>query len=287
MLKLPDDPTSPIRLADWLELTAILSSDGNASRGDLERTLRRASLSEMRDDLAVEQKLLEVFEEIEQRWKAAASAYPFEVDYGTLQTKSTWHQFPAYAFCLCLSYFGSPTLQPRKLFELVSGAAAKAFVYGNAVDFGSPRHVLSAAFPDAVSQLCALIGEGDRYAGLPTLGQKDAKLDLVAWRDFPDRNPSKLLMLGQCASGSDWEGKIRELNPRAFFANWTRETPASPLISSLFIPHRIERKKWKSIARNSDGIVFDRCRIAYLAHGANFDFDPCINWVEELLHAIQ
>lgn len=286
MLKLPDDPTSPIRLADWLELTAILSSDGNASRGDLERVLQRASLSEMRDDMAVERKLLEVFEEIEQRSKAAASAYPFEIDYGTLQIRSTWHEFPAYAFCLCLSYFGSRNTQPRKLFELVSGAAAKAFVHGNAVDFGSPRYALPTAFPEAVSQLCALIGEGDRYSGVPALGQKDAKLDLVAWRDFPDRNPSKLLMLGQCASGWDWEGKIRELNPRAFFANWTHETPASPLVSSLFIPHRVERRKWKSIAQNSDGIVFDRCRIAYLAHGANFDFGSCIGWVEELLHDI-
>jgi hypothetical protein len=127
-----------------------------------------------------------------------------------------------------------------------------------------------------------LIGEGGRFTQLPTLGQKDAKLDLVAWRDFPDRSSNKLLLLGQCASGTDWEGKLRELNPRAFFANWAQDTPSSPLISSVFIPHRIERQKWNNIARIAEAIIFDRCRIAYWAHGASFDYEEPIAWVDNV-----
>ena len=64
MLELPDDPTNPLKLADWLELTAMLSGDGNASRGDLERVLRRASLYETSDDYLIERKALEVFYEL-------------------------------------------------------------------------------------------------------------------------------------------------------------------------------------------------------------------------------
>lgn len=283
MLGLPDDPTNPLKLADWLELTALIAPDGNASRGDLERSIRRASLNELRDDQAIELKTLEVFEEIEQRWKAAGLTYPFEIDYGTLQTRSVWRQIPVYTFCLCLSYFGSKGPGPRKLFELVSSVAAKAFVYGDAIDFGFPRRSLSSSFAEAVSELCDLIGEGGRANREPTHGQKDAKLDLVAWRDFPDRDSNKLLMLGQCASGSDWEGKLRELNPRAFFANWTQETPTSPLISSIFVPHRIERHKWKNVARVAEAIIFDRCRISYWAHQTEFDYGDCIEWVDDLL----
>lgn len=283
MLKLPDDPTSPLKLADWLELTALLAFDGNASRGDLERNLRRASLVELREDQAIENKTLDVFDELEQRWKAADTAYPFEIDYGTLQIRSAWREFPAYIFCLCLSYFGARNSEPRKLFELVSGIAAKAFLFGDAVNFGAPRSDLSSSFAKAVSELCELIGEGGGFNEIPTLGQKDAKLDLVAWRNFPDRYSNKLLMLGQCASGADWEGKLRELNPRAFFANWTQETPSSPLISSVFIPHRIERQKWRRVALNADGIIFDRCRIAYWAHKADYDYGRCIQWINDVL----
>ncbi len=107
MLALPEDPTNSLKLADWLELTAMLSADGNASRGDLERSLRRASLFETSDDYSIERKALEVFYELEQRGTAAETAYPFDIDCGTVQTKSAWSNYPVYTFCLCLSYFGS------------------------------------------------------------------------------------------------------------------------------------------------------------------------------------
>ena len=282
MLELPDDPTNPLKLADWLELTAMLSGDGNASRGDLERVLRRASLYETSDDYLIERKALEVFYELEQRGRAAYTAYPFDIDYGTLQIKSAWSNYPAYTFCLCLSYFGSKSSKPRKLFEQVSTSAAKGYLHGDALNFGFPRVNLPASFSEAVTTLCVTIGEGGGYNSLPSLEHKDDKLDVVAWKDFPDISSSKLLMFGQCASGWDWEGKLRELGPEAFCGNWMRESPVSPLISSIFIPHRIERQKWNSVARNA-GIIFDRCRIAYWAHGAEMDYSPCIAWVNNLL----
>ncbi len=282
MLKLPDDSTSAIRLADWLELTAMLSGDGDSSIGDLERSLRRAASDETDTDNAIELRIMAAHEEIEQRLRAAGKAYPFDIDYGTVQVKTNWEDFPAYVFCLCLSYFGSPIQEPRKLFEQVARAAAKEYLQGDAIDFGFPRSNFPRSFSDAVSELCIRIGEGGGYNSLPSQSHKDDKLDIVAWKEFPDSRSSKLLLFGQCASGVDWEGKLRELSPEAFCKNWMREALISPLISSIFIPHRIERDRWNWVARNA-GIVFDRCRIAYWAHDAKVDFSGCIDWIAQTI----
>ncbi len=147
MLDLPfDDLTNPLRLADWLELHALRSSDRNSSQGDLESVLRTVSIFELDDDEQIERKTLEVFLELEQRVKAAAEAYPFDLDYpGVLQLKSdNWREFPVYIFCLCLSYYplretrvgqviragflpGCPTLSARPIYW-VRGTARRIAV---------------------------------------------------------------------------------------------------------------------------------------------------------------
>lgn len=168
MLELPDSPTDSLQLADWLEIYALLSPDGNSSRGDLESALRVAALHELDDDEDIELKCLEVFDELEQRSKASGEAYPFGLDYSVLQTKSNWEDFPAYIFCLCLSYFGwtarrDEAINPRKLFEKLSCLAAKRFLQGNAVDFGPPRRKLPTSFPEAITVMCKLIGSNSRF----------------------------------------------------------------------------------------------------------------------------
>ncbi|MBC8447855.1 MAG: hypothetical protein H8D78_08900 [Chloroflexi bacterium] len=289
MVDLPfDDLTDPLRLADWLELHALCSPDHNSSRGDLESALRTAALLELDDDEEIELKLLEVFWELEERARAAEQAYPFDLAFrgGVLELRSNWESFPAYVFCLCLSYFGSEDAAPRKLFEEVSRLAARGYLQGEAVGFGSPRTELPRSFSVAIAELCQRIGEGEGYSDQPSLSRKDDRLDLVAWKEFVDRHPSKVLMFGQCASGWNWEAKLTELQPKAFCDHWMQETPVSPLISSLFIPHRIEPSKWKWVARNA-GIVFDRCRIAFWAHQEGANFDAIISWIKGLLVQVQ
>lgn len=289
MLELPaNDPTGTLRLADWLELSAIISPDYNTSRGDLESVLRRYSFAELHDSVAIEEKIIEVFDELDQRSKAALEAYPFELSYrGVLQLKSdNWQNFPVYIFCLCLSYFGTDHNEPRKLFEQVSCLAAKSYLQGSAVGFGFPRTELPSSFPEAVTEICNLIGEGGAYNNQPSLNRKDAKLDLVAWKDFSDKSPSKLLMFGQCASGWDWEGKLEELQPRTFWDNWIQYPHVSPEpVRSFFIPHRVERNKWELVARSS-GVLFDRCRVAFWAHQEEADYNPHFEWINELFTQI-
>ncbi len=86
MLPLPRDPRDPLKLADWLELYALVSGDRNSSYGDLVTALKAASIINPREITADELPTI-VFEELAHREKAAIDAYPFEVVGGVVRCK--------------------------------------------------------------------------------------------------------------------------------------------------------------------------------------------------------
>lgn len=275
-LKLPDTPTDKIKLADWLEIKAIISPDQNASIGDLERALKISSVleSNSNQDEAIEQKCLEVISELEERALAACDSYPYIIEGGTLELKEGLEKYSAYVFCLCLSYFRWSTkrfkeidINPWHLFEELSAIAAAKYLDGHVFILGTSRRnrkKYKNAFKEAVNQLCKLIGEGNGYREQPSQSTKDDKVDLIAWKDFRDMRTSKLIMFGQCAGGNNWTMKLTDLDPHAFWSQWIVEGSVSPHLRSFYIPHRVHRNKWDHHARRAH-IMFDRCRIAYWA----------------------
>jgi len=287
MLALPFPATDELKLADWLELYALLSPAGISSRGYLERSLRSSAV--LSNDTAIEQKCVQVFSELKQREKSAHRAYPFESKGIELRLKSSLEDFPAYAFCLCLSFFQwqqqrASKIFPRRMFEALACTAAGNYIHGEVLRFASPREQLSKEFKKAVTELCLFMGEGNGFRDQPTLSSKDDTLDVVARRNFPDALPGKLLLFGQCASGNDWEDKIDELQPRSFCEDWMLEVPVSPIIKAFFIPHCVNLQKRNKISRRA-GIVFDRCRIAYWVHQqAGFSGkERYLNWCRTVL----
>ena len=94
-----------------------------------------------------------------------------------------------------------------------------------------------------------------------TFDYKDYGVDVVAWRDHADGRPGKLLLLGGCATGIDWESKLDELRPDTFFEQWMIETPPSRALKAFFVPFRLGSDRWDIHSRRA-GILFDRCRIA-------------------------
>jgi len=145
-LDLPDEPTNELKLADWLEIYALISADENPSKGDLEQALRTASVLEAQGSDAIEAKCLEVFSELEHRSIAADDAYPFDIDGATLSVKPQREIYASYIFCLCLSYFRwdatrnkEINIDPWLLFEDLSCIAAAQFVHGEVMSFGTAR----------------------------------------------------------------------------------------------------------------------------------------------------
>ena len=65
--------------------------------------------------------------------------------------------------------------------------------------------------------------------------EKDAGIDVIAWNDFRDGRPGKLVMLGQVASGRDWTEKSVKNETDRFF-DWFSQPPTKHFIPSIFIP---------------------------------------------------
>lgn len=301
MLELPSEIKNPIKLADWMEILTLILPDGNMSYGDLSSSLRRTGAYELNEenpeesgylqDERIDEMCGEVFDELNRRAKSADHSYPFLVNRSVLEMKpdSTWENYVAYVFCLCLSYFGSldegVLYFPRRLFESLSMFAAGRFINGKAVKLSPPREDLPTSFEDAINEVCFRIGEGDGYRKQKVdsrIRPQDDGVDIIAWKHFPDQLPSKIIIFGQCASNKDWEGwrpKLFELQAREFCEQWMLANPTPIPLKSFFVPHRIELGRWSFAARHA-GILFDRCRIAYWAHGAS-DYEPHRTWVQE------
>lgn len=271
MPPLPIPSTDPIKLADWLEVTALLADDKNSSIGDLERALHRGAVLEVSGGReAVDEKCAEVFTELRERTKSAGDSYPFEVEGSVVRLRSRVEDFPAYIFCLCLSSLRiiqrkGQTVFPMRLFEDLACIAARNYVGGESVRFAAPRLEFPRPFGKAVTALCFQMGEGGSYKKQPPSSSQDRTVDVVAWRTFPDALPGKIIVFGQCASGRDWDGKVGELQPRAFCEHWMSDPPVSDVLRAFFVPHRIPRYTWKWISRQA-GILFDRCRLSFWVH---------------------
>lgn len=268
MIELPHDISDALQLADWLELQALVANDQNSSINDLVTPLRIASGNTPPDETR-----MAVFSELEQRVRMADRAYPFRLSRGVLQTKPNRRRYAAYLFCLGLSHFGwkqtkNAPINPWFLFEDLACIAAKQYLGGDVLLFGSRSLGNARSFKSAIDKLCLQLGEGEGFRGQRTFSQKDDKVDLVAWRHFSDQKPSKIVMFGQCAAGGNWKEKTRELQPRAFWDNWLAQAPVSQLVRSFYIPHRIPMDQWDQYARNA-GVLFDRCRVAYWAYRDN------------------
>jgi hypothetical protein len=265
----PDSPFRTEELADWLELAAIDAADRNASAGDLERELKRLGHGDPYGPLG------KVFTEVERREKAAGKdAYPFDRKDSSIELKAEPKSYPAYIFCLALSYWkwatrkGAPE-NPWLLFEELAYYSAKNYLGGDALVFGTSSRQGGKAnkrFATSVNELAKKLGEGERFRPQHTFSAKDSKLDLVAWKGFPDSRPSQIILFGQCAAGANWTGKLNELIPDDFWDQWMNRGKVSTPLRSVFMPHRVfEHDEWEHHARSAR-LLFDRCRVVAFAH---------------------
>lgn len=268
-INFPDSPFRTEELTDWLELVAIKAADGNASAGDLERELNRLGNSDRNDLLG------KVFVEVDRREKAASKdAYPFERKDTCIQLKGAVRNYPAYVFCLALSYQkwtsrkGAPE-NPWLLFEELACYSAKNYLGGEAFIFGTSSRTgtkVNKRFEASINTLAKKLREGHSFRPQRTFSAKDSKLDVVAWKGFADARPGQIILFGQCAAGRNWASKLNELIPEDFWDQWMARSKVSAPLRSVFIPHRLfEDDEWERHARSAR-LLFDRCRLVSFAH---------------------
>jgi len=303
---IPAASCGPEEHADWLELAAARHPDHRYSRRAFISDLNISSTTdglleekESEDDsrdsaYQIEAIVDDAFSEMDDRLRACggdSSVYPFVFGEDGLEL----HPESAdnvYTFLLLLSAYGKDA-GPKgscgaKLFEEVSAQAAASYFGGRSRVFGFPRTDYPKGFADAVDSLCRDMGEGEgcKRTRQELPHQKDAKLDVVAWRDFPDRRVGKMIAFGQCATTEDWGEKVLELpDPHSWCSHWMMDQPIAPPARMFFLPHRIDRGEWAWASRRG-GVLFDRCRIAHFAREIDGDLKERLSaWSAHVLEA--
>lgn len=283
---------NPTILADWIEINTLLDRDGVTSRQDLVDLLEDQSSEEQEDQVKESRADIlanSAFSEIERRVIAAAEGYPFELNGDKLQKKKK-NALP-YIFCLLISYFGlnRETIEPlwqqsrlTKKFEDLAAVAINFLLDNKKIKvkirkFGYPRKwrgtTLNPHFPIALKKLCLHCKEMNPKELAIANDCKDGGLDILAWKPFPDELKGSLIFWGQCAAGDNWEGKLEEVRKFQYFID---AMPTQTIIGT-FIPHIPDisdqkgLEKWW-IYRQQGGMLFNRCRIAFLADRWNDTF---------------
>lgn len=301
----PIATSGPCKLADWLELQALVADDRNASIQDLVAGLRTGgSLDALDEDIDTlvdrrgehsHQLATDTFYEIEHRMVAADRGYPFEVGEQYIQLKSVVDiKTSTYIFQLLLSIFGANAGEevgerPERDFESISLEAARSYFgrskYDGHYPFGFPRRTGARTFKQAIDELCCQLGEGGGAKDQPRSEfQKDAHLDLVVWHGFPDRRSGQLIGFGQCTVSKEWKDKLTDLpDTRTWCHLWIRDILTVTPMRMFFMPHRPTQDEWVDSAAYG-GVLFERCRISY--HTPEIPdtvISACSRWIEAVL----
>lgn len=279
----------PSKLADWMEINALLDPDGSTAAEDLLSPLRAQSEIEEDQigDSEAEILVTDIFSELRRRTIAAGKGYPFDLAGEKINKKNEHMNSLPYVFCLLISFFGVQNVQyysswksneTTKKFEELSALAVRSLLDNQKLMakveiFGWPRRwkgkVTNPAFRTALTRICSSCGEmkpKDRPAASTA---KDAGLDVLAWKQFPDKLCGGILFWGQCAAGSDWDDKLGDVKKFQLFLD-----EYTPPITGTFIPHITDTSSARAIDEwamsvQQGGMMFNRCRIAYLARDWN------------------
>jgi hypothetical protein len=304
----------PFEFAEWLELLSIVRWPNPSGEGEL-----RSFLEGVADDLglfsntdefndAVEAKIQAVFEEFSNRQKWSGAGYPFSIEKSavTFTAQGTVDQLSdhilGYLFGLLTTFYRHtyfPQLpKPKRrrdlfpqhdkledLFQVCGTIAAAGVIEGHSISFGFPR-TGDVKFYDKLLAVGKELADGKPKTGWEpgsSPNPKDAGVDIIAWRPCPDRLPGQLYMLGQCASGDNWEpGKLPIIDHAFFHEDYWSLEPHSPLITATFIPFDFRtgiadvfhcpleeawvNERWR--LTRSHGMIIDRFRLAhYFATG--------------------
>lgn len=272
--------------ADETEWEAVLQGSAHVSAGTQDEAMAETGDEFAADDadklitndrlqgqeLLQESRQGTVLEQLVIRQKLLGKYYPFEIDGNSLVYKQT--EWPVYelllGICRAPSLSAKPFYELPRIFETLSLMAGRGYLGPMAQGYrtGWPR-------PQEVSRFKALIEDVKKQSGnylsewqwqtaehlpndpAPKFVKEDG-LDVVIWRQWPDQRTGQLYLLGQCACGTNWMTKDKELDPDDF-EEWFR-LPRTKPVRSFFTPRYAVDPILNHFARTA-GLVFDRMRI--------------------------
>lgn len=262
-------------LADFVEILCL--RDEHVSKQEIIAILGRVDDNERTSGLdadeRLESKIDDIFSELEFRFRISNGKYPFDIDesghviYVSNTVEKKYHYLYFYLLLSTRLNMKNNKIQNSidgtLLFEEVAveiirdylGIKSKSFLFGTSANDSN--------FKSKIEQLCVEMEEGGGFVQRdndPPSYVKDDKLDIVAWIPFKDKCTGKLIVFGQCKTGTSYKEELVKLQPDRFCNKWLRDNPAITPLKIYFLTDSLLRGKWYTTSQDA-GILFDRCRI--------------------------
>lgn len=249
--KYPTLPTAGAykeEIADFWELQAIQNPSLPISNIKINKILSIGEDEVNNDGIEsvediIDNELDDVFQEFKRRETFTSSKYPFEIGKFSIKfNEKDSLESTIYLYLLLCTRFNMRDqkkfndIDATLLFEELCayilqkyfGEKSKSFVFGTAT---------GGSFKDKVKDFIDKVAEGDDFSNPdpnpPTA--KDYAIDVVAYLDFADKRPGKLIALGQCKTGTSWKDEIRKLRVNDFCDLWLKKKPIATPLPLVFV----------------------------------------------------
>lgn len=253
-----DDADDAERVADWIELELSLG-EPSFSKSRVGAIVRDASGNEPSEAF-----ISDIWRHLRRRSGLYSSPF-FEIEDDIVSRRDDVSAGRLeYEVCLFYSLYGASALRGAepKLFERMSAEAIRHHINGDVFVFGWPvLPDVEAAIGERIKKAADLLRE--RFVEPPATRYKDRGVDIITWLPFaePDnasRRSGQLVVLSQCAAGHDWREKTHELPMASWkqYIHW-----ASDPMPGFAVPCVITDDIWHDVAREVNGLVFDRVRL--------------------------
>ena len=170
--------------------------------------------------------VLDAWQELERRLKCVAPSIPFSMENSRLKRVSSWQDIPAHSFCVLLSLAqcykgwwnnvsGPDYNEQGELFELLTQESLKEQFLDWQIKRTGSSYTQSVKLHEIVHQVASWLGRPPKHSvnEWAKSSGKDAGLDLLCYRSFPDNRAGFPIYLMQCASGQNWDEKVHTPDP--------------------------------------------------------------------------
>jgi hypothetical protein len=272
----PDYPYDQINnYADFIELSVLFSNNDGISYGDIFDSF----FGEPDENTDAEKKdkneafLKRVFSLIDERISLYAESYPFQKNENVLFLKKDISENNKYYIFLLiasqLNIFTSFLNDLTTDFETLSSETLKKFL-PNAIikQFGKNTNYVGNA-KQKIQDLAKDLGIPINYYEVQQVGNlnnQERGLDVVGWLPFDDKCQNKIVFLGQCACGKNFESKQHDTRRFEEYLIFYKTKPQH----TLFIPYsliNVNECKFYGNYIEKDYLVFERKRMTSLLNG--------------------
>lgn len=281
--RFPNRHSGTHELADYVEASCLIKR--NISSGEIVKYLIQIDDNDINSgindaDEIIQNIIDDVMLEVERRFDACAGGYPFVWRRERNNEILTLHT-DAYRDAAMLTYIylllsNRLDMSVNRVHAEIDGTALLERVSKNVLGgylgpcsrsmrFGTSG---SGGFRERLRALCEALGEGGglRNRGAGRIHAQDGGLDVVGWIPFADGRAGKLIVFGQCKTGTGWRDHLSKLRPLEFSKKWLSEPILVEPIRAHFIAEAVDDDEWNDLAISA-GLLFDRCRL--VEYGAN------------------